>query len=692
MATELNTGDYKDWQLPPAAVSEDRRLGWVNEACQEGQAWLKSQRGFSDFRKALDTISGRDTNAYSPAAYRSRLNTNRLKRNLREVIGTLARLKPFWGYHSDNDAYSKQAEMMNKVTRALYLENFFDISIKDALKFAAATGRGWVWPVYTRNMAGTGQGSIKLKTYGSPCVLPVQLPGSGNWQDAYAVTVLDEMPVFMAHGMWPQFQHKLRPSSSRYWYSSDGVRIAAQGNMATNLVQRIFGRGPRAANSDAMADLLVPIRYCWILDLSVNSTDAEIAMGEPGSTWAYKVPFIGQDIPIGTDPKSGSVTYRKADANDARLYPYRRLIISSDTCITYDGPAFDWHGMLPLSSFALDSWPWEPLGFSLVHEGYEINEAIKEIERGNMDKIRAQLRPSLAYDTNAVSMGEAKAYDPFQPDSRVGFDGSAIEGQPFQPTLAPEALKVTPESMAMIDHLTSAMDSQLALADIMTLTKMRAVGSMDELEKVVEANGPIVEEMSRSMEPPMRDVGNMVKYLVLQYLTTSRVMQYVGADGIAPEVFDFQPDSIVPSHLKGENVDDPSPTSKIQRARTFADNLRFFILPNSLHEITQTVMKLGLIQLRKAGIAIDSQTIAEAWSIPNFGSIPGSTVRERFKAEKEEELVFAARMQAIGESLGLGGPPGAGGKQQEGRPPSGQASPALKQKDGGTRSTITESR
>jgi hypothetical protein len=29
MATELNTGDYKDWQIPPSAVSEDRRLGWL---------------------------------------------------------------------------------------------------------------------------------------------------------------------------------------------------------------------------------------------------------------------------------------------------------------------------------------------------------------------------------------------------------------------------------------------------------------------------------------------------------------------------------------------------------------------------------------------------------------------------------------------------------------------------------------
>lgn len=685
MPDEMN---IQEWQVPPAATAEDRRLGWLNSATQEGQAWLKSQRGFQDFRKALDTISGRDTNAYSPSSYRSRLNTNRLKRNLREVVGTLARLKPFWGYHSDNESYKSQAAMMNKVTRALYLEQFFDIRIKDALKFAAATGRGWVWPVFTREMCGKGQGNIELKSYGAPCVLPVQLPGSGDFQKAYTVVVLEEMPVFMAHGMWPQFQNRLRPSSSRYWYSNDGVRIAAQGNMATNLVQRIFGRGPRAANADALSDLLVPIRYAFIMDLSINKTDRPIKMGEPGASWSYTVPYVGQDIP------TGKGTNRKADENDARLYPYRRLIISTDICITYDGPAFYWHGMLPLASFAFDTWPWEPMGFSLVHEGYEINEAIKEIERGNMDKIRAQLRPSLAYDTNAVSRKEATGYDPFQPDSRIGFDGSAIEGQPFQQTLAPEALKVTPESMAMIDHLSQQMDAQLALSDIMALTKLRAAGSMNEIEKIVEANGPIVEEMSRSMEPPMRDIGTMVKYLVLQYMTTARAMQYVGADGVAPEVFDFDPTSIVPSHLRGESPEIPSPTSQIERARIFADNLRFFILPNSLHEITQTVMKLGLIQLRKAGIMISSQTIAEAWSVPNYGTLEGNTEIDKWKSEQEMQLEFAARMKELGESLGMGGPPGAAGpgKNPEGRPNTNAEPPALKSKDNGARSTITTSK
>jgi hypothetical protein len=622
-----------------------------------------------------------------------------LKRNIREVVSVMSKLRPFWGYHSDNKAFAPQALMMNKVTRAWYLESFADRAVKEALQYAAATGRGWIHPVYRRDMHGTGRGDIKLLTYGAPSVLPTQLPSSGNWQEAYAVTILDEMPVAMAHGMFPAFQERLVPSSSKYWYQNDAVHKAALGNV----LNRIFGKTPRAETA-GLPDLLVPVRKTWVLDLSINTTDRPIPMGEPGSTWSYTVPHIGQEITVGQDATGRPLT-RKADENDARLYPYRRLLISSDKCIMYDGPGFDWHGMFPGISFAPDSWPWEPLGFSLVHDGYELNESRKEIMRGNMDKVRAQLDPALKFDTNATSMKEMRRFDPMQPRARIGLDGNAVgDGIGVDLAVPMDVLKVYPESVQMYDQLGADMDAQMAINDVQALAKARTVGSMDELEKIMETQGPIVEDMSRSMEPPMRDLGVMVKYLVLQYYTTPRVMQIVGMDGVHPDVFDFDPASLVPSHLPGESPTDangiriPSSADKITRARVFADNLRFFILPNSLHEYTQMWMKLGLVQLRKAQVKIDSQTIADAWELPAWGTLEGNTILERYQSEQEIDLQFAARMQAIAGAEGLvppgaaAGSPLAGQKPQEGRPPSGQAPPRLASKDNGARSTIVESR
>lgn len=702
--------DYKVWQVPPAMAADSLKIGWLDDCTEDGQSWLKSQRGYSDFRKALDTLSGRDGAARPPAVYRSQLNPNRLKRDVREVIGTLAKLRPMWGYYSENKGFADQAQMFNQVSKAWYLKTFADRKIREALQFAAATCRGWAIPGYSRDMYGTGHGEIKLESYGSPSVLPTQLPASGDWQSAYAVTILKELPVAMAHGMFPTKQHLLKPSSSRYWYSSDSVRKASQGN----ILQRIFGQARSASARESITSSLVPIRYTYVIDLAINTTGStqnskkgiRIPMGEPGSSWAYDVPFIGEQIPMGRDMKTGAPLFRTATETDARLYPHRRLLISSDTAMLYDGPAFDWHGMFPGVSFCVDDWAWEPLGFSLVHEGYELNEAIKTVVRGNMDKIVSQLDPALAFDTNATSMAEARKFDPMQPRARVGFDGTAIEGEPFRQVIPPDVYKVSPESITMIEYLQSAMDDQLGVRDAMALAKMRSVGSMDEMEKVLEANGPIIEDISRNMEPPMRDLGVMLKYLIMQYYTTPRVMQIVGIDGITPLTFDYDPSSLVPSHAPGEDVDaGPSALSPRERARILADNLQFFILPNSLHEMSQMVQKLGLIQLKKAGVKIDSQTIAEAWNIPSYGTLDGNTVLERVQSETMLDLENAARAEAIGQALGLGGPPGgpsgpgnpppgapAPGKQPEGRPSTDSAPPALASKDNGARSTITTSK
>src|SRR5271167_76632 len=91
---------YREWQVPHFETSHDKKLSWCAEAMQEGQSWLKSQRGYEDMRKALDVISGRMGDVIPE--YRSQLNSNRLKRNVREIVGALSDIRPLWGYHSDN--------------------------------------------------------------------------------------------------------------------------------------------------------------------------------------------------------------------------------------------------------------------------------------------------------------------------------------------------------------------------------------------------------------------------------------------------------------------------------------------------------------------------------------------------------------------------------------------------------------
>jgi hypothetical protein len=687
----------KEWQIPRADAKEDTKLSWLNSAVEEGSSWLKEQRGYADMKTAFDILAGKSPANPSPS-YRSQMSTGRLKRNIREIVGAVSNVRPIWGYNTSNNAFTAECEMMNKVTQALYLERGLDTAIKSAMQWSAATCTGWLRPVFRKSMYGTKRtGDLTFLTYGAPSVLPVQLPSNNDWQEAYAITILDELPIAMAHGMFPKFQDRLTPTSSRYWYAPE-IRRAAKGNV----IRRMFGKwGQNEARS--LSEMYIPIRYTYIIDLAINTTGKSIAMGQPAdASWCYTVPSLNSDIPIGRH-KDGSVIYKKADENDARMYPYRRLIISSENVVMYDGPSFDWHGEFPAIPFCLDSWAWEAIGFALVNGGWQIQKSIDELERGVMDKHAAALDPALAYDINAVNRNEARTFDPMKPRTRCGFDGQLTE-RPFQDVLPESYRRVDPATPQYITHLEETMDYQQAIRDVLALAKARALGGgVNDYEKLVEADGPIVQDITRNVENSLSRVGHQTKYHVMQYYDTKRLMEYVGADGITRSTLDYDPTSLVPSHMPDEDRNGSSIYSRLQRARMFAENLHFYLTPHSAHEITQMSHKLLLIQLRKAGIQIDSRTIAESCNVSNFGNKPdGNTVWDRYWNEQARVAEHAIGMKQLVDSLmstGVGTTPAidnaaanlAGAPTSEGRPPSGQQSPKLLQKDGGTRSTISES-
>ncbi len=682
------TDTPREWQCPPADSSEKYRLGWRREAVEQGSAWTESQRGFGDWRRSLDIISGKESQQ-GLVSYRSQLSGHRLKTNIRTMISGLANIRPLWGYNA-SEAFKDYALALNKTTWALYLEGSWDQSIKEALAYAAATCTGWIRPVYRRNIQ--GRGNIDLLTYGQPCVLPVQLPADGDYQRAYCVTLMDETPIYEAHYRFPMYQDKLIPTASKYWYASE-IRKAAENNAWRRMTSWF-----RRSKEGKLTDQYVPIYWTTINDASVNDTGKTMAMGEPGSSWYYEVPSYGSEI----DSTDGT---RKANENDARLYPNRRVMISSEDCIMYDGPGFNWDGELDLIPFTLDRWPWEPMGFSLTHDAWELQSAIDKIDRDCMNKVNALGNLPLGYPIGGVTQPEAESFDPMQPNTRIGYDEQTVD-EPFKPAVPMEVYKIQPEVMTVRGTLQDELDYVFQTRDIVEMGKARALGKgMDQLEALIAAQGPIVKDMCRGMESSLGKLGRQVGCRILQYMTTSRLMQYVGAEGLSMSVFDYDPSSIVPSHIRGESVYDqeqnplPSKHTPMQRAKWFAENVRFFLMPHSAHEMSQMMYKLGLIQIRQRGGPISWSTIMKSFEVANTANAEGSTEQEKFWAEQEEELIHKARIAKILQDLGIDqGLAGAGGGQAKpsgtthkgGRPPSAQAAPQLVTKGDG-RSLIKES-
>jgi hypothetical protein len=296
-----------------------------------------------------------------------------------------------------------------------------------------------------------------------------------------------------------------------------------------------------------------------------------------------------------------------------------------------------------------------------------------------------------------------------------------VDGDPqkvIQSILPPE-VRVDQVHFKFLEYLKNVKQSQLGLVDLGNLQAMKMNIANDTADKLIESIGPIAKGIAARIEKGNKAVGYRMKFLILQWFNASRIMEYVGPDSMAREVFDYRPNEMVPSHMPDELVDGKYPTTASQydtltRARWFSRQIRLTSVPSTLLKITQMQRQLMMLQLKRTGAPISWATVMKNLDIPNYGDVPGNTEREKWFNEQVEmtklQIMAQAAAQQFMQQLGIqppggddqggGGGKGGGGKKgggnggAGGRPPSGQKPPRIKQKggEGGEpRTTITES-
>lgn len=668
--------DFTNYRYPPKGAEDTDLLARLNEGKMQGETFLQGQRGYEDMDNAIDVIAG-TADKKRPASL-SRISPNWLKRNVREIVASLSNIRPMWNFKNDDKKYDDHSGILNKLLHSWYLHTFADRAIRKALQYAAVQSRGYVCPTWKKDFWCFGRGDIELEVRGPRDVIPEQVGADNDLQKAYAVHIHTEMPLNLAHATWPAYQDKITPDRS----SSSNLRRG--GGRLQRFISPVLDAASRLRGREADGRQLptVDIYYTYIMDTSINMSGEVKLMGEPGTSWSYKVPYLGQQLPTGIKDEAGRSLTREAMPEDCQMYPKRRLVIWTRGCILRDGPSYWWHGMVPAIPFSIDDWPWEFLGYSAIRDGASLQESGVTLLRAIDDSQNAKLRPPLAYDEDSLSKAFMERFDPRQPGQKVAHNLSM--GDPIKLLVPPTYYDIPQTIFTHIGNLVEMMKDLLGVKDISAITKARQMPSADALEKMAEMAGPLMTDMSRTMEASIRLLGEMVKGLFFQFYDTRRRVQVMGEDGVTEKDFDFEPGNMVPSHLPGEPDNQPSALSQLERARWHMNNIFLEITPNSLHQLTQTTRKLMMLQLKKSGVPIDMWTIAEAFDIPNFGSAPAGarTVVERWVAEQR-------MMAELKKALTPEQPPGQG--KGGGRPNSNGKAPHIQNKDGGTRSTVSTS-
>lgn len=674
----------------PTAENEGDRLQWLRNTKAQSYAWLQTQPSYKEFNVAIAALVGDDDEMIPDEL--STIKSGELRRCTKELVAALSNLRVGASFKSDVKKLYDQANVLNQLYRAWWFMTKPVRAVRSVLQMAAALGSGFIVQEWDPDFYRPGRGDVKLSVKGPHQVLPVQLPSDFDYQKAYAVHIVDEMPIAMAHRkFWQQANKIVADRNSPTWLQK-GLERVQQWLAPVLRLQGISRTGAAGGPIFPTCDIM----YTYIDDRSVNESGHDIQMGEQGTSWAYTVPSMGSDVWSGTYDTQKNKLFRKATYDDCRIYPLRRLIIWTETCIIYDNTSRWWHGMVPTTQFSLDKWVFDALGVPISKDTGSYDTSMTRIMRAIDDSAVTRLDPPLMVNERLMDEDTAATFRVRQPAVTFRMDNMGQDA--VKPVLHYEQWNLPAYIPDWVRYLSERVQRLTGTFDAMALTKARQMPAAGTMEKMTEMMGPLLNDMTTLMEGSMQEMGEQWKWLVFQFRTKEEQVQFLGDDGVTLKQLDFEPWALVPSHMPWEtDLTMPSAYDAYKRARHYAGFFSYQVVPGQMHQLSTMSKQLMILQLEARGMPIDPWTKAELFNVSDFGPPPEGTnnVMERYVAWKRMEIELAVELQKQMQALGIGeggAPPAfANGPSKTGRPTTGTEAPRIVQKDGGTRSTISQS-
>jgi hypothetical protein len=687
------------------SLYESETLAWVQREITKGQGVLKGERAYNQIQKVLDAVEGLDPSPTQSKAISSASN-NKLRKILFELRGALTDVRPIWSYETQNHELKKDADLLSKLTRAWWRNVKADRSLQSGITYSACGGTGYL--AVTWNPTLNGAGDLQLVPFDPRDVIPIDPVFSDSIQDWRGVALRERMSIETVKDMFPAKASEIVEGGT--WVSGGSGRSGRMLEVVTTVFNFMSGRG--SGSTDRLPGSCNVYRI-FIKDETIHTGNEPRVMGSKDDNSEYIV------YPVGSiNPK----TMQKVSRQEAKLYPRGRFIMCTETTILKDRPNPYWHGMFPVVRLTLDPLPWTVLGSSCMGDLLSMQAGLNEALRGAEDGIQQWVTRGVVADKSAISNETLRKIDTRKGGMKALLNPNA--GQGFQVIDGPQ---LPPWYLQMLEYYSGQMEENSGTRGLQQLAQLKQMPSSDTLEKFMDALSPILKQRARSLEISLAELAEIVKIGFFQFYRTPRRYQILGEDGVTIQDFDLNPGSMVPEDSPG--------TTEEEKAKFYHQNFHFSVAPNSFLNISNVMQKMMTMQLFRAN-GIDIWSLWQALDVPNIGPLPAETIPERMVAARklglqpgptpevvaaQEKLILLqaqmAQMQAQmaasapqGPSLspegaipqgggggggippqGGGGGPTSGTTGQGGRPPSGQLPPRMISKDGGARTTISES-
>jgi hypothetical protein len=647
------------WQAPARETPGYQIAGWFGDLTATGDNWVQNQPGIANLTNDIQLLmgTGQDRDMAS----------NLLQPDIRSFVETITDLRQIATMGSKAEQSKKTVAVYNDIFKFVFWDSLYVPNTRKALQWAML-GRGYKWQKFSRPWHSGGVAKMKFEALGPREFLPDQLPHNGDLDDAYAGTIVFPMGLAEAHARFPQFQQWLTPISQ---YARSGI------NVTPNMLRRYefydrwrFGG---SSNSDWI-EKYCEIRYHWVHDLRINDTGYTQQMGIDGTSWGYKVPTLG-DLIVWTDPNTSLPRSRKAELDDCRMYPRPRLVITSPSCPVplYDDTAWDMHKKIPVTQHDVNDWVWSPMGYSIV-SGVRGLEVARRDRLSDINNALAILKdPPLGSDVSTgVSRTQMDKLDLLHAQGvRVGGKGDPSK---WTSTLLPKDYGVDEQDFKGVEMLGGGIKSALGLMDIATQREIKGNMSGNDFDKMVSNLGPVAKGIAVNQWIANSKDANMLKYNIAQYFTVDTIMDMIGPEGVGIETFDNDPNTLVPSHLPGEDTQNLSAHTRLQRAEWYCERMRVINTPAQLLNVTHIEEKMAQMYLLQQKVPVDLETTMEKIGVPDY-SVRHEKWKEEQLADAEWKLDVEATLAHKTAALGLQPPDGQGGPGQGaggGRKPTGK--------------------
>lgn len=699
----------------PATTAESldkgdlRVLAWLKEWVAEGDLINRSDPSYDSIERAQQYIVGEQMSTdQRKLKYLPQVIVNESRKAMQAHVSALTDLKPVVGWKA-NPEYLVQADLLNRYAVSEWITQMLDLDLGDTVKFSLACGTGDLVVDWDSHVPLGG--AHQLSARDPRDTLPLRPSMSRSPQFWEGVCFREEHTVNALRGMYPLKSHLFKPSS-------DTALGKIAGRFRTGLARLISPADPldqiasgSAASARRSRRGTIVLYRAYFTDRTRNLTDKTFTLGTPGSNWATVI-------------KPGEP-----------LYPRKRLIVATDDAIIYDGPNTYWHGLFPLARLKLWSVPWQFLGIPLFNDLLPVQDAINETVHDIRLGIKQWVDPDITYNRNAVSETTMRLMDPRRPGKRVRTNPGFGEPWTKEDGPNPQILNL---ALNLWQQLTQKFEGLSGTANLQALLQLRQMPSADTIQKYYEALTPEIRQEARQVELFLRDFSEMIKVNYFQFLSTSKRVQILGEGGVALNDFDFDPGSMVPALAPGQKGYTPeldvTLTTRDQRAQYFHKQLVFVVAPNSVLAINAQERKMLNMQLSRQGY-LDFWTLHESLETPNVGAPPAIPLPPLEPPPPSAlqgllgQMVDPGVMQGM--SSGVMAPPQytdpitnktyaldpASGQILEirvpttiterlqaqamlgigqtvspaGRKASGEAAPQVEEKDGGSRTTMTES-